>query len=161
MSPRLEWTQWLGDYYGMHCHVYGRMDDVSWSRHTGRSLYEFLIPSWYLTLVYPFVSFTALVCLSFERWWMKLLFNKLLLLLIRWFCSSQYWGRTTKSVGYDSDSFFFLKCYRSFSPYAHLSLVPRVSLLSVRGSVLHGHSFSLSNAHDKTKNIFIYFLYHL
>ena len=57
--------------------------------------------------------------------------------------------------------FFFLKCYRSFSPYAHLSLVPRVSLLSVRGSVLHGHSFSLSNARDKTKNIFIYFLYHL
>ena len=176
---------------------------------------------------------------------MKLLFNKLLLLLIRWFCSSQYWGRTTKSVGYHSDSFFFFfKCYRSFSPYAHLSLVPwtlrmrfrtrsfsgrerhecnitfsqlsnvllraqnlpflsfysqnmtlsTLLILEVcrtrviyelhirpcspyslcgsvtehrstesegRGSVLHGHSFSLSNARDKTKNIFIYFLYHL
>ena len=140
--------------------------------------------------------------------------------------------------------FFFFKCYRSFSPYAHLSLVPwtlrmrfrtrsfsgrerhecnitfsqlsnvllraqnlpflsfysqnmtlsTLLILEVcrtrviyelhirpcspyslcgsvtehrstesegRGSVLHGHSFSLSNARDKTKNIFIYFLYHL
>ena len=140
--------------------------------------------------------------------------------------------------------FFFFKCYRSFSPYAHLSLVPwtlrmrfrtrsfsgrqrhecnitfsqlsnvllraqnlpflsfysqnmtlsTLLILEVcrtrviyelhirpcspyslcgsvtehgstesegRGSVLHGHSFSLSNARDKTKNSFIYFLYHL